>query len=460
MPEEFKPWPHQALTIAFAADRPAVFDTSSAGTGKTMAWATVLQQRLGTDASRGLIVCPKSLMRTAWRDELNLYTDMTVALAEPPIESRMRALETNTDVVIINTDALPWLVGLGRRRLKRLLGQRPMAVLDESHLLKNSGAGRTKAALELSEWIPYKTCLSGTPAPNTVRELWSQAKILDGGKRLGRNEQAFVRVMTEFKMVNGRIETVDREDAHDLVYGMLNDIVIGHRFDEVMPHVPPMDHHILYYDMPDAAMAQYHKLRRETALKLAGGGAITAVHAADLANKLLQFASGAVYTSGDGKSWEVFDNGRYALIGELIEARDQTVVFCSWNHQKAQIVAELKRRKLPYAVFTQSGAQRAEAVDDLQAGKVRALLMHPKSGAWGLTLTQAKTVIYASPLYNAAWKEQGDARIRRGRQNMPTESIVILARGTRDDLAYEVFVGRRTNMDALNELLAGAINER
>jgi hypothetical protein len=455
MKEKFEPWPHQQATIEFAKSRESVFDISSAGTGKTLAWATAAETRLNDDATRLLVVCPKSLMRSAWRDELELYTDLTVSLAEPPIETRMEALQSKSDVVVINTDAVPFLVSLGRRNLKKYLGKRPMLIIDESHLVKNPNSQRTKSSMELSEWIPYKTCMSGTPAPNTVLELWPQANILDGGKRLGRNYVAFEQVMTEYKVdERGEARKVEREDAHELVYGMLNDIVIGHKFDDVMPHVPAMSDRVVFYDMPGPALKKYNALKRKAFLELPSGSKLTAVHSADLANKLLQFASGAVYTDTSGESWEIFDTGRYSLIADLVEAREQTVVFYSWNHQKYQITQELKKRGIPHAAFSNSSEQRAQAVSDLQDGKIRALCMHPKSGAWGLTLTKALSVIYASPIYSAAAKLQGDARIRRGRQDKPTESIVVLARDTRDTLAYEVFTNRKTKMQALNELLS------
>ena len=81
--------------------------------------------------------------------------------------------------------------------------------------------------------------------------------------------------------------------------------------------------------------------------------------------------------------------------------------------------------------------------------------MHPETGAYGLTLTRATSVIYASPVYEAKAKIQGDARVRRGIQDKETESIVVVAKDTRDEIAYQVFSGKKDRLEALNNLFEG-----
>jgi SNF2 family DNA or RNA helicase len=132
-------------------------------------------------------------------------------------------------------------------------------------------------------------------------------------------------------------------------------------------------------------------------------------------------------------------------------------VFFLWKHQKAELERIFKARKISYEVLdgdVKGDAHRAKIVDDYQTGKYKTLLMHPKTGAYGLTLTKATSVIYASPIYEASAKLQGDARVLRGMQDQITESIVVLAKDTRDEHAYRVFSGKMDRLVALNNLFA------
>ena len=455
-------WPHQKKTLQFAKNNSLVFDTSTAGTGKTPAHIRITAYRhLKEGVTRTLIICPKTLMQSAWANDLELFEpDLKYVLAYPPRESREEAFAKSSDIVIVNTDALKFLASKGKRWLKKMMGAKPAVIIDESSWLKTPGALRTKAAFEIAPSFTFRSILSGTPAPNTVTELWSQVKILDGGHRLGDRFTRFKHIMQEPVFCGGFTKWRDKPDANLIAYGLIHDITIGHRFDDVMTHVPPMEHRVLHHYLPAKHLKIYKELEKTSFLDLKDN-TVTAFNAGVLANKLLQCASGAVYNDPTHleRGWSVIDKSRYELIADLVEARQQTVVFFLWHHQKEEIARELKIRKIPFGILdstVKDSYVRSETVSQFQEGNLRCILMHPKTGAHGLTLTKALTVIWASPTYNSDIKEQGDARIRRGKQDKPTESIVILARGTKDEHAYDVFVGKKTLMDSLNELLANS----
>jgi SNF2 family DNA or RNA helicase len=186
--------------------------------------------------------------------------------------------------------------------------------------------------------------------------------------------------------------------------------------------------------------------------------AITAVNAGALANKLLQLASGALYHDGEDKEWSLLDIGRYELIADLVEQRKHSIVFFQWKHQRDVLKQELTKRGITYGVIdgsVKSTTERAAIVTDFQAGKLDTVLLQPLSAAHGITLTQADTAIWASPLYQGDVYKQGIARIRRGLQRQNTQSIVILGKDTKDEHCYDVFVGKRDRIEALNDLFRG-----
>lgn len=452
-------WPHQLATYEFGKDKTALLDASSSGSGKTFAHVKLIENFLATGGSRAIITCPKTLVRSAWLQEFTERApDIKIALAEAPEDSRKAAFDSDADVVIINVDGIKWLANQSEWWLKNRLGYNSMLVNDESHALKNPQAQRTKAALALAPRFVKAHCMSGTMAPNSIVELWSQAKLVDAGARLGKRYTAFRNMMQRPISRGPFTEWVDKDDAAQIAYALLSDIMIRHSFDEVMKHVPDMTHNLVKFELSPAHRKVYDQLE-EAAYLEHEGKSISAVNAAALAGKLLQCASGAAYADGVGddnsKNWTKFDTARYELIGELCEARQHTVVFFTWKHQKEELIKEMKARKLSYAVLdgsVKSSKVRDTTVKDFQNGDYRVILMHPLTGAVGLTLTRATTTIFASPTYDAMLYEQGIARVRRGVQDKPTESIIVIAKDTRDVQAYQVFVGKRDRLDALNNL--------
>jgi SNF2 family DNA or RNA helicase len=429
---------------------------------KTLPHLKLIEHFLSNGGSRALVVSPKILVRSAWLNEIQERAEhlgAKVAIAEAPAANRKAAFDSDADIILMNVDGYQWLSEQPKRWLRNRIGAKSILVNDESHTLKNPTAKRTKAALMISEMFAKRHILSGTMAPNSITELWSQFKIVDGGARLGKRFHAFRNVMQRPIAKGAWVEWADKPDAADIVYGLVSDIMIRHPFAKVMKHVPPMQQRVIWYDLSPKHRKLYDQLEKDSYLEY-GSKDITALNAGALANKLLQCASGAVYhdLSGEKKTWEVIDSGRYELITELVDARQQSIVFFLWHHQKTELERLLRAKRLSYEVLdgtVKSNEKRAETVRKFQNGELRTILMHPKTGAYGLTLTKGSSVIYASPVYEAAAKIQGDARLLRGMQDKETESIVLLGRDTRDQHAYEVFTGKLDRLTALNNLFAG-----
>jgi len=82
--------------------------------------------------------------------------------------------------------------------------------------------------------------------------------------------------------------------------------------------------------------------------------------------------------------------------------------------------------------------------------------MHPKTGAHGLTLTRGRSVIWASPRYEADYLRQGIARIRRGTQDKKTENIMLCANGTLERSVYDKLIAKLKKMDEFLSVMAAA----
>src|SRR5574340_656820 len=136
----FKPWPHQLETATLCASSSIAFDMSDPGTGKTSAHLMAFDaRRKAGEATRALVVCPKTLMRSAWGNEIEqFFPHLTYAIADAA--NRLKAFEFKTDIVIVNTDGVKDLA----KNPKLLLGFTDL-IVDESTAFKHATSQRSKA---------------------------------------------------------------------------------------------------------------------------------------------------------------------------------------------------------------------------------------------------------------------------------------------------------------------------
>lgn len=249
------------------------------------------------------------------------------------------------------------------------------------------------------------------------------------------------------------LKWVDRDGAELAVTALLADITIRHRLEDCTD-IPPNFEYTRRYGLSPTHYAQYRKLE-ETSILAIKDRTVNAVNGAVLYNKLLQVASGAVYDDSGGYS--ILDNGRYELVLDLVEERRQSIVFFNWEHQRQCLVAEAEKRGISYAIIDGENRNihvKNEIVRNFQKGFYRVLFIHPQSGAHGLTLTAAKSTIWASPTYNLEHYHQGKKRIHRAGQDEKTETIVLVAPNTIDEVAYAACLSKQGRMSTLLELLA------
>jgi SNF2 family DNA or RNA helicase len=439
-------WAHQAETLKLLQKSPIVFDTSDPGTGKTRAALEAFYQRR---KGKALVLAPKTLLESAWAADIARWTPaLTYSVAYA--ENREDAFEVDADVYITNIDAVKWIA----KQRKKFFDGFNTVIVDESTALKHRTSARSKAAAKVIQYFKYRELMTGTPNSNTVTDLWHQAYLLDGGERLGRSFFKFRASVCAPEQVGpqpNHIRWVDKPGAELAVADLLRDISVRHQFDECMD-IPPNHTYTVEFSLPRTAYRKYTELERTALLELEKGE-VAPVHAAALRTKLLQLASGAVYYKGD--QYEVIDRGRYELIADLVEARRHSIVFFNWRHQRDEIAKELDERGVVYESIDGDVSQRrrTEIVEAYQAGFFQTLLLHPQTGAHGLTLTKGTATIWASPVYQADFLKQGMHRVFRGGQTERTETILIEAKNTVERLVYERVGEKAKRMDNFLDIL-------
>jgi SNF2 family DNA or RNA helicase len=440
---------HQKISIRFLASRKAAFDASDPGTGKTRVQIEDFAARRRKKGGPALILAPKSLLDSAWKqDFLKFAPDMRVVCAYS--HNRAAALALDADVYVVNHDGVKALKPAFLKKFKN-----GTLIIDESSAFKHHTSSRSKALRAVAKHFEYRRCMSGTPTSNGITNIWHQVYILDGGKALGPTFSGFRNAACIPEQAGPQahmIKWIDRPGIELTVAAMLKDIMIRHRFEDCVD-IPPNHQYSVSFDLSPSHMKTYQKMERESLLELKGQ-TIDAVNGAVLYGKLLQIASGAVYGTNDGYS--LINTDRYELVMDLVEAREHSIVFFNWKHQRDELIKLATSKGMAFALYDGSvnDATRRSVVEDYQRGKFQVLFAHPQSAGHGLTLTKGTATIWASPTYNLEHFKQGLKRIHRIGQTDKTETIVVLARGTVDEKVWNVLNTKDARQgDLLNELL-------
>ena len=134
------------------------------------------------DAFPAVVVCPASMKLTWERESEHWLPDRSVAVLDGRTDATWTAEAESAEIVVLNYDILEAHADrLAARDLRAL-------VLDESHYVKNAGAQRTKAALELAAQLSddaLRLALTGTPVLNRPEELVSQLRVIGRLREFG-----------------------------------------------------------------------------------------------------------------------------------------------------------------------------------------------------------------------------------------------------------------------------------
>lgn len=436
----------QKLTTQFMATHQRCFNHNDPGTGKTIATIDAFAE---TRPGRMLVLAPLSILQPSWGNDIEKVGDLSYAIAHGTPKKRETAMRSGANIVIANHDAVNWIA-----KDLTLLNGFTHGCVDEYVVFKNRTAQRSKAMRQIANKLRYLWLLNGTPGAMGMCDVWYPALLVDNGLRLGASFWAY-RSQVCKPVQNGpraeHIEWVDRPEAVVEVADKLKDITIRFTLEECedMPENVVTD---IYLDMPNWVKDHYEKMRDDAVIELAGN-TITAIHAGAKAQKLLQVLSGAVYNQ-QGEAVTVHSE-RYDLVAELVCARQQCVIGYNYKHELVGLCAALKSKNIPYAYINGDVrmGEREAHVADFQAGVIQVLILHPQSGAHGLTLTAGTTTIWTSPPKSADLYLQLNARIHRKGQTRRTETINIAYKNSVEAKAYERLQQRLDNLSEFLDLM-------
>jgi len=412
-PGMFSPFDHQRATAAFLTLNPRCFVFNEAGTGKTSAaaWAADYLMTQGK-VKRVLIVCPVSIMETAWRSDLfKTVMHRTVAIAQGSRAQRQAVIAGNYEFVIINFDG----VKVVTEELKN--GGFDLVIVDEANAIKSVQTDRWKCLSELIKPGVRLWMMTGTPASQSPLDAYGLAKLV--------NPDAVPRFFGAFRdrvMIKmSQYRWIPRQDAQAIVHQVLQPAI---RFTKAeCLDLPDMLYSTREVPLTPQQAKYYDAIKKQMAV-IAAGSEVTAVNAASMLNKLLQISQGAVYTDDREVVEFDVDNRVAELLDVIANTNEKVLVFVPYRHTLEML--EERILKAGYTTATIHGGvvatKRAEIIKQFQTeDDPRILIMVPQATAHGITLTRANQVVWWGPVASTEIYIQANARAHRaGQKNCVT----------------------------------------
>lgn len=448
----YKPHPYQAFTTNYIEDHPQAAILLGMGLGKTVITLTAINNLIYDHFTvhKALIIAPLRVARDTWPAEINKWDhlkELRTAVMVGDKHTRQQALNTDADIYITNRENIPWLVD-------QVGHQWPfdMVVIDELSSFKSHQAKRFKALRKMRPHIGRIIGLTGTPAPNSLMDLWAQFALIDGGARLGKFITRYRNTYFQPDKRNGAqiFSYKPRPGAEQEIYDAISDITVSMRTTEylTLPEATYTTHPVTLNQRERQA---YDTFRRDMVVDLADT-TIDATNAATLSGKLQQLASGAIYIDDAGSTYTIHHRKLDALEDIIEQANGATVLVAYWfKHEATRIL-----NRFPQARALNTSADFA----DWNAGRIPVGLIHPASAGHGLNLqTGGHVLVWFTTPWSLELYEQTNARLHRQGQTEPVSIIHITTTDTIDARVGRALDGKATTQDALIAAVAAELRQ-
>ncbi len=450
-PPELKPY--QEAARDFIIEHPHCGIYLRMGGGKSLTTLTALSQI--RPSGHILVVAPINIARSTWIDEIEkwgfpLRTKSLIVNENDVQLTRAKRLEAYEQVFsdkptmyFINRELIPDLVEnmpVMRQNGKKVIQWPfPTVILDESQSFKSPSSTRFKALKRVRPAILRLVELTGTPTPHSLLDLWSQIYLLDQGLALGKTMTEFrARYFTPTKMVNNRpVAWEPNPGAKEEIYRRIAHLVMSTENSSIP--LPDVSVDEIPVKLPKKVKAAYDAFAREQVLELAhpdpnnpGRLIITADNAGILHNKLIQYASGTIYTGDDHtKDFAEIHDEKLQMTDYLLNNNGGTPTIVAYRYQsdRTRLMKYLTKKGHNVQLFDGS----RDMIRRWNAGSIPVMLLQPASAGHGLNLQDGgHTLIWFTLPDSLEHYQQTNSRlIRMGQQNQ-VEISILLAQQTKD----------------------------
>ena len=419
------------------------------GTGKTKVLIDNMSMLYDKGKIDGaLIVAPKGVVKTWYEQELpthlpNHIENVTVLWQSNITKKQQEKLEslfeieTALHILIMNVEAFSTEKGV-KFASKFLSSHKTLMAIDESTTIKTPTAKRTKNIIDLGKHAKYRRILTGSPITKNPLDLYTQCEFLDpylldfASYYSFRNRYAemktmhlrgrSIQVVSEFKNLGELSDTVKTFSERVLKEDCLD--------------LPPKVFMKRYVTLTADQKKLYNQMK-EQALAILNGKMTTTMTVLTQLMRLHQITCGH-FTADDGSTQAVDSNRLNELMSVLDETEGKAIIWANYQLSVGEIIQRIIKEYgedsyVHYYGLT-SQEDRQNNIRKFQNDpNCRFIIGTPQTGGYGITLTQAHTVIYYSNSYDLEKRLQSEDRAHRIGQKKTVTYIDLICEDTVDE---------------------------
>ena len=477
---QLRPYQQQLVDFALETKRSALF--VDMGLGKTLATLATINELFSTNRiphhKPVLIIGPKMVALDTWSREVEKWgydidVLVNVGLAKKKRDQLFEQVRNIKKPTILTTNP---------EQLSNILSafggghESPfdMVVVDELSMFKSHNSQRFEKLQWLTHDVSYFIGLTGTPAPNSLLDIWSELVLVDPQikYRLGDNFFKYRGYYFEPDMMDRRTGQIYswklQRGAEDAIYEKIEPYVISMRGNGLID-IPDVTYTNEYVEMNRKAETVYKYLDSEIRKELreleasgergvvsaqTGDAELVISNKAILKSKLIQLATGAIYDNeihDDGTNFTVFHDAKIQKLKELVEVSTSPVLIY-YN-----FISDLERIKsvLPDAVLLDTKSKSVkDIIKQWNDGKISVMLANPRSVGHGLNLQDGGHIIiwFSLTWFNEVYR-QANKRLHRSGQKHPVQIIHIVTRNTADEEVLPRINGKEEGQQDLLDAL-------
>lgn len=467
-PFKFKPYQHQkdALVRSWKKQDYALFAEMGTGKSKILIDSLAFLWDAG-EIEGALIVAPKGVYKNWQLTELPKHlpdhVPLDVVVWSPASTKKQEAelkrglqQDGKFKVLIMNVEAFSTQRGTNYA-MDFLRKHGALMAIDESTTIKNGQAKRTKNCIRAGMIAKYKRIMTGSPITKSPMDLYSQCGFLDP-KLLGHN--SFYTFQARYCRLQKR--SVGTHSFNQVV-GYQNLEELSHKLDSFSFRIlkkdcldlPEKIYMKRSVELTDEQAMLYARIKKQAIAEL-DGKLLTAQNVLTQILRLQQICSG-YFKADDGTIITMNSNKFEELMNVLDEVDGKVIIWANYTYDLEMIRDRLAKEYGAETVRLYYGETKAEdrqqMVIDFQNPDhpLRFFVGQPRTGGYGLTLTEASTMVYFSNNYDLEVRLQSEDRCHRIGQKNAVTYIDIVTEGTVDE---KILKALREKINIASEVLA------
>jgi len=467
-----KPYAHQLKALELSWNKESYAYFMEMGTGKTK----VLIDNMAMLYDKGkidgaLIIAPKGVIGTWYNQEIPTHLPdhiesvsvMWQALINKKQQNNLDQLfqtDSKLHILIMNVEALSTTKGKDfaasfLRTHKTLMG------IDESTTIKNSSAKRTKNILELSRLSKYRRIMTGSPVTKNPLDLYSQCEFLSPWLLNFQSFYAFRNRYAEMKTIHAKGRSIQ-------VVNYFKNLA------ELSDKLKAFSYRVLKedcLDLPDkiyikrsvALTAEQEKLYQQMktmALAILNGKQTTSMTVLTQLMRLHQITCGH-FTADDGSTQIIKSNRIDELMNVLEEVEGKVIIWANYQRDMSEIKKAIIKEYgedsvVDYYGLTAQEDRQANIKRFQEDSNCRFFVGTPQTGGYGITLTQANTVVYYSNGYDLEKRLQSEDRAHRIGQKKSVTYVDLISEKTVDE---KIVKALRKKINIASEVLGEELRD-